>query len=189
MKKTILSAALAVLTMAVMAQSTWKSDKMHSQLKFDITHYGISTVSGAFTDIEVMVTAAKEDFSDAVVELKAKATSITTGVTPRDEHLRSADFFDVATFPELSYKSTGIKKLGDNKYELTGNLTMHGVTKPVTLQMELRGTSTNPRNQKKAAGIRVTGKINRSDFGIGAKFPAPSLSEEVTITGDGEFGM
>jgi polyisoprenoid-binding protein YceI len=189
MKKIFLFASMALYSLAILAQSTWKSDKAHSQLKFDITHYGINTVSGAFSDFDVTVKADKEDFSDAVVELKAKASSINTGITQRDDHLRSVDFFDVATFPELTYKSTGIKAISDKKFELSGDLTMHGITKPVTLVMELRGVFTNPRNQKKIAGIRVTGTVKRSDFGIGPKFPAASLSEEVTITGDGEFGM
>lgn len=178
-----------MLMMAVFtsAQTTWKSDKAHSQLKFDITHTGISTVSGAFTDFEVSVTSSREDLSDAVVELTAKATSINTGIGPRDEHLRSADFFDVASFPEITFKSTGIKKVSDKVYELTGDLTMHGVTKPVTLKLEYRGSFEDPRNKKKVTGLRVTGSIKRSDFGIGTKFPGNLLSEEVIITGDGEF--
>jgi len=188
MKFFLLSAVLIMLGIAGYAQTTWKSDKAHSQLKFDITHYDINTVSGTFSDFEVLVLSDKEDFSDAVVELKAKAASINTGINARDEHLRSADFFDVATHPEISFKSNGIKKVANNKYEVSGDLTMHGITKPVTLQLELRGTFTNPRNQKKIAGLRITGTIKRSDFGIGPKFPATSLSEEVTITGDGEFG-
>lgn len=189
MKKIFLLAAMGLFNLALLAQSTWKSDKAHSQLKFDITHYGINTVSGSFSDFEVTVTAEKEDFSDAIIQLKAKAASITTGIIQRDDHLRSIDFFDVATFPELNYKSNGIKALSDKKFEVSGDLTMHGITKPVTLEMELRGIFTNPRNQKKIAGIRVTGTVKRSDFGIGPKFPAASLSEEVKITGDGEFGM
>ena len=172
-----------------MTQSTWKSDKAHSQLKFDISHYGISTVSGSYNDFEVLVTAAKDDFSDAVVALKAKTASIYTGINGRDEHLKSADFFDAAAYPELTYKSTGIKKLSGNKYEIYGDLNMHGITKPVTMQMELRGIFTNPRNQKKLAGLLVTGLIKRSDFGIGPKFPAANLGEEVMVIGDGEFGI
>jgi polyisoprenoid-binding protein YceI len=188
MKRIFLAATVLLTSFASISQTTWKSDKMHSQLKFDITHYGINTVSGAFTDFEVTVATSKEDFSDAVVSLTAATGSITTGVAPRDQHLKSADFFDATANPEISFKSTGIKKLSGNKFELSGDLTMHGITKNVKLQLEVRGSGENPMNKKKVAGLRVTGVIKRSDFNIGAKFPATSLSEEVTITGDGEFG-
>ena len=188
MKKIILIFAAVVFTTTVFSQNVWKSDKNHSQLKFDITHLGVSTVSGAFTDFEASVTATKADFSDAVFQLTAKAESINTGIEPRNNHLKSADFFDVTTYPSLSFKSTGIKPAEKGKYILTGDLTMHGITKPVTMELLYRGTVTNPMSKKEVTGFRATGKINRADFGIGPKFPAASVSEEVTITADGEFG-
>ena len=181
-------ALIALSCTAAFAQTTWKNDKMHSQLKFDITHMGVSTVSGAFTDFDATVTASKPNFSDAVFQLSAKAESINTGVTPRDNHLKSADFFDVATYPAVTFLSSNVKKKGKDKYIVTGNLTMHGITKEVKLELWYRGTMTNPMSKKEVTGFRATGKINRADFGIGPKFPAASLSEEVTITADGEFG-
>ncbi|SEJ42667.1 Polyisoprenoid-binding protein YceI [Dyadobacter koreensis] len=188
MKKISFFILLTVASLTTFAQ-TWKSDKAHSQLKFDITHLGISTVSGAFTDFDATINATKPDFSDATFTLTAKTASINTGVEKRNEHLKSADFFDAAANPEITFKSTSFKKVSESKYQLTGNLTMHGVTKPVSLDFIYRGTVTNPMNKKAVAGFRATGTIKRSDFGIGPKFEAPMLSEEVIITADGEFGQ
>ena len=189
MKKISLLILLSVLSVASFAQATWKYDKAHSQLKFDITHMGVSTVSGAFTDFDATITASKPDFSDAVFMMTAKTASINTGVEKRNDHLKSPDFFDAAANPELSFKSTSVKKSGNDKYQLIGDLTMHGVTKPVTLELWYRGTVTNPMNKKVVAGFRATGTIKRADFGVGPKFAPPMLSEEVTITADGEFGQ
>ena len=166
---------------------TWKSDKAHSQLKFDITHMGLSTVSGSFNDFEATVTASKSDFSDAKFELTAQTTSINTGIGQRDDHLRSADFFDAANNATITFKSTSLTKVSEGKYKLAGEMKLHGVTKPVTLDLWYRGTAENPMSKKPTAGFRVTGSIKRSDFGIGTKFPAAMLGEEVAIFADGEF--
>lgn len=186
MKKITFLVLLLAVSIGSFAQ-TWKSDKAHSQLKFDITHMGLSTVSGAFTDFDATVTASQADFSDAKFELTAQATSINTGIGQRDDHLRSADFFDVATNPTITFKSTSLKKVSGDKFQVTGDLTLHGVTKPVTLDLWYRGTAENPMSKKPTAGFRVTGSIKRSDFGIGTKFPAAMLGEEVAIFADGEF--
>jgi polyisoprenoid-binding protein YceI len=114
--------------------------------------------------------------------------SIDTEVEMRDNHLRSADFFDVATYPKMNFKSTSIKPTGEkNRYKLLGDLTLHGVTKPVTLDLWYRGTLENPMSKKLTSGFQATGTIKRSDFGIGEKFPAPMISDEVKIKADGEF--
>lgn len=188
MKKLFMIVQLALISAGAFAQSVWQNDKAHSQLKFDITHLGVSTVSGAFSDFDATVTASKADFSDAVFQLTAKTKSINTGIDKRDDHLRSADFFDAEKNPELTFKSTSLKSAGKDKYTLSGNLTMHGVTKPVTLELWYRGTIDNPMSKKPVAGFRATGKIKRADFDLGGKFAPPMLSEEVTIVADGEFG-
>ena len=188
MKKVLLIVQLAFVSFATFAQTKWQNDKNHSQLKFDITHLGISTVSGAFTDFDATIVSAKPDFSDATFELTAKTASINTGVEKRNDHLKSADFFDAATIPTLTFKSTGLKSTGKDKFDLSGELTMHGVTKPVTLELTYRGTIVNQMNKKQVAGFRAVGTVKRADFGIGSKFAPPMLSEEVTIVADGEFG-
>lgn len=187
MKKITLLTFLLAASAATFAQTTWKVDKAHAQLKFDVQHMGLSTVSGSFTDFDATITAEKPDFSDAKFELTAQATSINTGVGQRDDHLRSPDFFDVAANPTITFKSTSLKKVSEGKYKVTGDLTLHGVTKPVTLDLWYRATATSPMTKKPVAGFRVTGTIKRSDFNFGTKFPAAALSEEVAITADGEF--
>lgn len=187
-KQTALAIFLAATTTASFAQKTWKSDPMHSQLKFDIAHLGVNTVSGAFTDFTATIVAGKSDFSDAKFSLTAQAASVNTGVEPRNNHLKSADFFDVAQYPTITFQTTSLKKVKGNQYKLAGELTMHGVTKPVVMDLAFRGTVQNPMNKKDVAGFRLSGEINRNDFGIGPKFQAPMISEKVTIIADGEFG-
>ena len=119
--------------------------------------------------------------------MKADVASIDTRVEARDKHLKSADFFDAAKYPEMTFRSTSLKNVGKDKYSLTGNLTMHGVTKEVTMDLLYRGTIDNPGSKAKTAGFQLTGTINRSDFNIGAGFPPPMISNEVRIKADGEF--
>lgn len=189
MKKITFIASLLFLSFGVFAQTSWKVDPYHSKLGFTVTHLGIADVPGHFNDYDVTITSSKPDFSDAVVELTAKVASIDTRVEPRDNHLKSPDFFNAEKFETMTFKSTSIKKAGNNKYNLTGNLTMLGVTKPVTVTMLYRGTTANPNaNGAPVAGIQITGTIKRSDFNLGSKFPAPMISNEVKIKADGEFG-
>lgn len=187
MKKVFLIAATCVAFTAFTTLATWTNDDAHSQLGFTVTHLGISDVSGTFNDFDVTVQSSKPDFSDASFELTAKVGSINTRVDARDNHLKSADFFDAEKFPTITFKSTGIKNAGKNKFKLSGNLTMHGVTKPVTMDLVYRGTVENPMSKKKTAGFQLSGTVKRSDFGIGGKFPAPMISDEVRIKADGEF--
>jgi polyisoprenoid-binding protein YceI len=178
-----------LLSVSVFAQTTWVEDPMHSKLGFTVTHLGIADVPGYFDDYDVTITSSKPDFSDAVVELSAETKSINTQVEPRDKHLRSPDFFDVEKYPAMTFKSTSIKKLKGGNYELTGDLTIHGVTKQVKVNMLYRGTTANPNaNGAPVAGIQITGTIKRSDFGVGPGFPPPMISDEVRIKADGEFG-
>lgn len=187
MKKITFALLLAAASFSTYAQTSWKSDPMHSQMKFDITHMGINTVSGSFTEFKAEIQASKPDFSDAKLDVTAQAASINTGVEPRNNHLKSADFFDVEKFPTLHFESTSLKKAGKNQYKLAGNLTMHGVTKPVVLDLTYRGTVPNPRSKKDVAGFHMSGEIKRSDFGIGEKFAEAMLSETVVVSADGEF--
>ena len=189
MKKITFILSFVLLSIASFAQTTWTADPYHSKLAFTVTHLGIADVPGHFDKYDVSVTSSKPDFSDAVVELTAQVNSINTRIEPRDNHLKSADFFNAEKYPTMTFKSTSIKKAGKDKYTLNGNLTLLGVTKPVSVSMLYRGTTANP-NAKGApvAGIQITGTIKRSDFGLGAGFPAPMISDEVTIKADGEFG-
>lgn len=188
MKKIFAFSAIVFALVAFTTVSNWNVDNAHSKLSFSVTHLGISEVSGLFKNYEVKVTASKDDFSDAQFELSADVASINTEVQMRDDHLRSADFFDAEKFPKLSFKSTFIKPAGEkNRYLLTGDLNLHGVTRSVTMDLWYRGTIENPMSKKPTSGFQVTGSIKRSDFGIGGKFPAPMISDEVKIKADGEF--
>ena len=163
----------------------WSADFNHSKLGFTVTHLGISDVSGHFDKYDVKVNSSKPDFSDAVIELSVETNSVNTRVNARDNHLRSEDFFDVEKFPSMVFKSTGIKSIGENKYELAGNLTMLGITKPVSMTLKFRGT--HVKGNKTTAGLQVKGTIKRSDFNLGSSFPNLVISDEVEIKADGEF--
>src|ERR1043165_9927885 len=146
MKKLTLIAATAAAVIAsftVQAQ-TWTNDKAHSKLGFSITHMMISDVEGSFKNFDAKITAARPDFSDAVFELTADVNSVNTDNEKRDEHLRTPDFFDAAKFPTLSFRSTSVKKISGKNYLLSGNMTIHGVTKPVKLIAVLVGQGVHP---------------------------------------------
>jgi polyisoprenoid-binding protein YceI len=179
--------AFIALTAFTTINNPWTNDDPHSQLGFTVTHLGIADVSGTFNDFDVTIKSSKPDFSDAFFELTARTASIDTRVEARNNHLKSADFFDVAKYPTLDFKSTSIKKAGKNKYKLTGNLSLHGITKQVTMDLLYRGTTVNAMSKKQTAGFQITGTIKRSDFNIGPGFPAPMISDEVHIKADGEF--
>ena len=186
MKRITLLAAALVLTATAFSQ-TWTADKAHSRLGFGVTHLTISEIDGSFKNFDSKFTASKDDFSDAVIELSADVSSINTENEQRDNHLKSPDFFDAAKFSTLTFKSTSFKKIGAKQYKLAGDLTLHGVTKPVVLDVVLNGTATNPMSKKTVAGFKITGVIKRSDFDLGASFPAMMLSDEVTLTANTEF--
>lgn len=186
MKKIALSIVLGMFAIVASAQ-TWVSDPAHSHLTFAVSHMTISEVTGNFTQFEVKVTATKPDHSDAKVDVTVQIASINTDVEARNNHLKTADFFDVATYPTMTFKSTSIKKVKDNHYKLAGNLTMHGVTKPVVLDVYYKGTVTNPMNKKETSGFLLKGKLNRMDYGVGPKFPAAFVGTDIAISGSVEF--
>ena len=187
MKKTFLLLTAAMFSIGAFAQSTWKNDPMHSKLGFTITHLSVSDVDGIFKDFSCTIVASKPDFSDAKFQLTVNTTSVNTDVDYRDKDLRSENYFDVAKFPTMTFTSTGISTVSTSHYKLSGNLTLHGVTKPVTMDLWYRGTITNPMSKKDDAGFKLSGTINRKDFGIAASAPNAMLSEEVTVTANGEF--
>lgn len=184
MKRTrlIVTALAVVLLSAFTTKGIWTSDVPHSEFGFSIVHMGISDVTGTFNDFTATVTSNKEDFSDAVVEATIQTASIDTRVSMRDDHLKSADFFDVEKYPEITFKSTGIQKVSDDTYKLTGDVTAMGITKEITMDLFYRGSVINPQNQKTSAGFKMTGTLKRSEFGIGTGFPEPMLSDEVKIS-------
>ena len=189
MKKFFLSLlVLSAVTLAGFAQQSWTNDPAHSRLGFVVKHMTISEVSGRFTDFSIKVKSAKTDLSDLKIDVTAKIASINTDVEARDNHLKSADFFDAEKYPTLTFVSTSHKKITNNKFKLMGNLTMHGITKFVTLDVLYFGEVTNPMNQKKAYGFKITGVVKRSDYNIGPKFGNAMISDNIKIVADAEFG-
>lgn len=190
MKKLFLLVAVmstALFAFKSVAPASWTADTAHSKLGFVITHLLITDVEGSFKNFQSTITSSKPDFSDAVIELTADVNSVNTDNDKRDEHLKGADFFDAAKFPKLTFKSTAVKKVSGNKYKVSGNLTFHGVTKPITLDAVLRGVTTNPMSKKPTAGFKVSGTIKRADFGFGTKYGNAMLSDEVTLNANTEF--
>lgn len=171
MKKTLTTlAAVAALTFGANAQANWNVDASHSKLGFAVTHMMVSETEGKFKVYEGKVASVKPDidFTDAKVEFSVDAASINTDDEKRDGHLKSPDFFDVEKFPKITFVSTSMKP-GKVKgtYTLVGNLTMHGVTKPVTLTaIGASKIVKDPYGMERYA-FKVTGSLNRKDFGLG----------------------
>lgn len=164
MKKLSLAIALFSIVL-VNAQSTWNFDASHSSVRFAVDHMVISEVEGKFTSFEGTVESSKEDFSDAKINFKIDVNSVDTDNEKRDGHLKNEDFFDTPKYPEMTFESTSVEKLKEGKYNLTGNLTLHGVTKEITLAMNYGGTVKDPWGNTRA-GLKVTGSLNRTDFGL-----------------------
>ena len=186
MKKISLFLVLVLAALSVSAQ-TWVSDLGHSHLGFSIKHLAISTVTGNFKQFEIKAVTTKPDYSDAKIEVTAQISSINTDQEQRDTHLKSADFFDATQFPTLNFKSTSVKKVKGNEYKLIGNLTMHGVTKPVELDLIFEGKVQNSMNKKDIAVFTIKGTLKRSDFGIGSKFPSAMVGDVVTLNATSEM--
>ncbi|MBS1640871.1 MAG: YceI family protein [Bacteroidetes bacterium] len=145
--------------------NTYKIDATHSEITFKAKHLMITNVTGSFTKFDATMESEKDDFTDAKISFEADTASVNTNNTQRDEHLKGDDFFASEKFPTLKFTSTEFKKVSDDDYTLTGNLTIKNVTKPVTLKVEFLGLAKDPWGQTKA-GFEATGKINRTDFGL-----------------------
>ena len=173
-----------------MSTTKWLLDPTHSELGFKIKHLMITNVSGIFKNFTAEVETKGEDFSTAQINLSAEMASITTNNEQRDAHLRNADFFEVEKYPELKFKSTRIEKVDNNNFTLNGELTLKGITNPVKLDVEFNGLTKDPWGNEKA-GFVVTGKINRSNFGVNFNAVLETggvmLSDEVKINSEIQF--
>ncbi|MCK9282212.1 MAG: YceI family protein [Melioribacteraceae bacterium] len=147
------------------AQTKWNIDKSHSKIGFSVSHMVITDVEGNFKDFDASVTTMGDDFSTAKIDFTAKTASVYTENDKRDNHLRSDDFFNAEKYPNLTFKSKSIKKVSDNKYKLTGDLTMRDVTKEVVLDVKFNGIVTDMGGNTKA-GFKITGELNRQDYGL-----------------------
>ncbi len=148
-----------------MAKSIWAIDPTHSEIGFKVKHMMFTNVSGHFTSFEAGIENEDDRFETSSIHFSADVNSINTNNTDRDNHLRSADFFDVEKFPKLTFITTSIQKLNEGEYKITGDLTIKDVTKSITLDTEYSGLMKDPWGNTKA-GIAMQGKINRKDFGL-----------------------
>lgn len=164
MKRLLAALPLLVAGIAHADSVEWKLDTSHTNIGFSVPHLVVSSVSGRFKEASAKVVLDDADLTKSEVAIEINAASIDTSEAKRDDHLRSADFFDTKKFPKLTFKSTKIAKAG-NGYKLTGNLTIRDVTKPVTLDATLSAPIKTPwGNQARAA--KLTGKLKRGDFGL-----------------------
>ncbi|MES2893309.1 MAG: YceI family protein [Bacteroidota bacterium] len=149
-----------------MATKNWVIDPTHSEVQFKIKHLMITTVTGSFDLFEANVQTEEEDFMRAKVSFSADVASVSTGNEQRDEHLKSADFFDAAKYPKITFAATKYESVdNDGSYELHGDLTIKDVTKSIKLGVEFGGVVKDPYGNIKA-GFSINGKINRKDFGL-----------------------
>jgi polyisoprenoid-binding protein YceI len=168
-----------------MAITNWALDPAHSEVGFKVRHLMVTNVSGSFDIFSINVETDDENFSNAKVEFSADVNSINTGSGDRDQHLKSSEFFDAEKYPKVLFTTTGYENVDhDGSYEMTGDLTMHGVTKPIKLSVEFGGVIKDPWGNIKA-GFTINGKINRKDFGLNwnalLETGGVMLNEEVRI--------
>lgn len=168
-----------------MAKTNWKVDNAHSSIDFSVRHMMVSKVKGTFRQFEATIEADPEDLTTADISFSIDVDSIDTRNEDRDNHLKSADFFDVANHPQITFKSTNIVAKGNGVYDVTGDLTIRGVTRPVTFEVTYEGQGKNPWGAI-VAGFSGKGKINRTDFGLTWNNPLETggvlVGEEVNIS-------
>jgi polyisoprenoid-binding protein YceI len=183
MKRLALALALTGLaSVPALAQtSTWKIDPAHSELDFSVKHMSVSTVHGRFGGLNGAIQLNEQDPSKSSVSVTIDANTVDTGVAPRDTDLKSASWFDVQKFPTATFTSTQVSKSGSG-YSITGDLTLHGVTKQVVLNVEPPTGPAPGMDKKPHMGYTATTTINRKDFGIGEKMPDAAVSEQTKLT-------
>jgi polyisoprenoid-binding protein YceI len=191
MKRLIVVVALALAALPALADSsTWKIDSAHAHTAFTVRHLVITNVRGEFGKTEGMITLDEADVTKSKVEATIDVASVNTREAKRDEHLKSPDFFDVAKFPKMTFKSTKVEKAGEGKLKVTGDLTLKGVTKSVVLDVsgptkEIKDPWGNVKR-----GIAASGKINRQEFGVSwSKLieAGPVVGDEINIEIEAEL--
>ncbi|HEY6953800.1 MAG TPA: YceI family protein [Flavisolibacter sp.] len=170
-----------------MTTTKWVIDPTHSEIGFKIKHLMITNVSGKFETFEAEVQTEGDDFTTAQIEAKIRTASINTNNLQRDEHLRNSDFFEVDQHPEILFSSTKVEKVDEENFVVYGNLSLKGIVKPVKLNVEYSGATKDPWGNQKA-GFVISGKINRSDFGLNFNAALETgglvLGEEVKINSE-----
>jgi polyisoprenoid-binding protein YceI len=182
----VLAAALPSLALA----SSWNIDPAHSSSNFTVRHLVVSKVRGTFGKTSGVVALDDKDATKSSVEATIDVTSISTGISDRDNHLKSPDFFDAAKYPTITFKSTKVEQAGTDELKVTGNLTMKGVTKPVVLHVEGPSAAVTGMQGEQRRGVSASTKINRKEFGLAWSKTieaGPVVGDEVEIQLDLEL--
>jgi len=172
--------------------TTWTIDSAHSVIEFAVKHMMFTTAKGRFQDFDGTITIDEQDVTNSIVDVTIKPGSISTQAEDRDNHLRGADFFDVETFPDVTFRGTSVESAGGDDLRVTGELTIRDVTRPVVLDAAFQGRGTNPWGQK-VIGYEATTKFSRKAFGLGWNQALESggvlVSDEVKLSLDIQAGL
>jgi polyisoprenoid-binding protein YceI len=181
MKSALALGLLCIAGIASAAPSEWKIDSDHSAAQFSVRHLAVSNVRGEFGNVSGRIVFDEANPSKSTIEATIDATTINTRVAGRDEDLKSASFFDVAKYPTITFRSTSVRPAGPNAFEVSGNLTIHGVTRPVVLHVDSPPSVKNARGVERR-GAEATTKLSRKEFGVSAD---PGIvGDEVQVTID-----
>ncbi len=168
------------------AQKTYTLDKFHARVGFSALHFGISNVEGNFNIIEATLISKKSDFTNATISFTADVNSINTEVEYRDNDLKSANYFDAAKYPNIYFKSIYFRKISGKNYSLLGNISIHGITKPILFNVIYNGQAITAM-KKNTAGFTITGQLDRLDFGVGGAALTSGISNKILLRANVEF--
>lgn len=180
MKRLLVPALLSLAFSGAAGAATYVIDANHAQVQFTYSHFGYANLSGRLTGVSGDFDFDPANPAGSSIAVTIPMNTLSTGVPKLDEHLSSDDFFDVAKFPTASFKSSKVTALGNNKLSVAGDMTIHGVTRPVVLDVTINSTSVHPMRNVPTAGFDASATIKRSDFGVGRM--VPKVSDEVKLS-------
>ncbi|SDY09961.1 YceI family protein [Acinetobacter kyonggiensis] len=172
-------AVASVATLSLAKPVAYQIDPTHTATVFSWNHFGFSTPSANFSDIQGTINVDNAKPANSSVNVTIPLSSLNTNVKALDEHLQKADFFDAAKYPNITFKSTNVQAVGKNKYKITGNLTVKDVTKPVVLDAVLNKQGVHPMTKVESIGFNATTSFDRSAFGVGAY--VPNVGDKITV--------
>lgn len=181
------AAPVAAQDLSAVPAGTYQVDPTHAYVNFSYSHFGLSNPTLSFDEFDLTMELDPADPTNTTVSLTIDVDSVVTGSEIWHDHLTSADWLDTEAYPEATFESTSVEAAGDGAYKVTGDLTLHGETKPVTMNVAINGAMEHPFSGDPVVGISASGEVLRSDFGVG-KF-APNVSDEVTIEVTAELLM
>lgn len=179
-KKIVTAAVVSCFTLSVFAAQTYEIDSAHSFVSFKLKHKDLGMAHGSFSQIKGTIVYDQEDIEKSSVDLEIDAASLNTGHPGRDKHVKNPDYLDVEKYPTITFKSKEVKKISDDKAEVTGDVTLHGVTKPLTATISKVGETTS------SIGIETQFKLKRTDFGVGK---LQGLGEDIHVDLAVEAGL